>query len=295
MSITKFVEQVFTPTEKEVLIKGLEQNVANHEILAMELTEIGDAPLRNTAIYQRYDRALRTNVHAASVYKGDLVRFLALTANKIEENVGKYTKYIEQSFDREVTRNGLDYRRAHLMQLCAAIDLFYSNLTKFIAVASAQTVKDVYAKQKMTQQYDKELSHDNTVRAMGYIVALLWKKPSELEAMLKDMKDIPFVEDRANEITRVYKDRLDPMKSGLAPGFGHIAVFIGGLINEWQTYRRDRAKEILKQVRIEQIYRKRAQEGASPEELKALEEQIKAGERRIIKLEQKIKDIEDGM
>lgn len=181
------------------------------------------------------------------------------------------------------------------MQLCAAIDIFYELLVKFISVASSQTVKDVYAKQKVTQQYAKELADDKTARVLGFICALIHKKPSDLESAFKAMKDVPYVADRANEITRVYKDRLDPMKSGLAPGFGHLVVFIGGLMNEWQTYRRDRAKEILKQVRMEQIYRKRAMEGASPEELAALEEQIKAGERRIMKLEQKIKDLEDGM
>lgn len=295
MSISSFVSQVFTPTEKDILIKGLEQNIEDHAILGMELAEFGEAPFRPTRAYMHYDRVLKTNPHASGVYKGDLVRFLTLTIEKIEKNRPDYIKMIEGSFDREITRNGLDYRRIHLLQLCAAIDAFYDIVTKWIAVASAESVQDLYAKTKLIDQYRKEIMHDNTIRALGFIIKLVHTEPSKLDGLFKQMKDIPYIEDRASDVERTYKDRLDPMSTNIAPVFGHIAVFIGSLWNSWIAYRRDRAKEILKQVRMDQIYRKRAMENASPEELKQLKEQIKAGDRRIIKLEQKIKDMEDGV
>ncbi|UKZ10891.1 virion structural protein [Vibrio phage C-ZP2022] len=292
MSLTNFVTRVFTPTEKEIVVKGLEQNIDNHEGMLEEILMVDDRAYADLAVYKMIDTTLRRSSFTGDIYKGNVLQFLRLTVKELAKNKNDYLKMLEKSFDREVIREGLDYHRVHLLQMCAAIDTFFDFATKFAAVLSANASSDLYKKDKIIMKYEEEINNYGFQQAAFYGIMIAHKRPSQLESAFAQGKDVPFIEERAKEMEAAYKEKVDPFRSNLIPVIGHIAIFVGEYWNSWITYRRDRAKEILNRIRMEQLYRKRAMEGATGEELENIKKQIEHYDKRIRILEQKIKDME---
>lgn len=293
MALQKFITDTFTPTEKETVVKGLVQNIEDNEEVLAEIFSVDDSVYKNSETYQRAEAMIRTSPHAGPHYHGQFYKFLRLSVEAIGKNKNDYVKMIERSFDREIIRSGLDYRRANLLQLCAGIDILFDWMIKFSAVISAETVQDPYQKEKVMQLYRAEVLDGNKLQAIGFLLGLVNTDVRNLRKMLDEMKDIPFVVERADEMISAYRSKLDPMRQGIIPVIGHIAIFIGEGLNALRKHRRDRAKEILNRIRMDQLMRKRQMEGATEEELESIQKQIDYYNKRIARLEQIIKDLED--
>lgn len=293
MSLQKFITDAFTPTEKDTVVKGLTQSIEDNEEILSEIFSVDDAVYKNSPTYQRVEALIRTNPHAGPHYRGQMYKFLRLAVDEIAKNKNDYVKMIERSFDREIIRSGLDYRRANLLQMCAGFEILFDWMIKLSAVISAEGSEDPYTKDKLLGLYREEVIDTNKIRTVGYILSLAFTDPRKLRELLDGMKDIPFIPERAQEMIAAYRGKLDPTKQGIFPFIGHAFIFLGETFNSIQKHRLDRAKEILNRIRVEQLMRKRQMEGASPEEIEALQKQIDHYNKRIARLEQIIKDIED--
>lgn len=296
MSIKKFIQNVFSPTESSMIISGLRENIKNAEENVIKILEVNDKDVSKFNTYVLLDKWLRTETLTSKTYKKDtLFEYLQVVTQRLIDKQNDLIRYYEKSFNADVTLNGLDYRRANLLHLAASIDFFLDYVVKATALITEEAVSSNYPNKKLARLYRDQVSSVDKLRAFAVTSSVLGKIGKSMIKELDALADIPFVVESAEHLESTYRDKLNVTKSNLVPLVGHVSLFIGDVVNTFIKWRYDRAEALLDLTRIELMYAKRDREGnLSPEERVALEKQIENLQKRIAVLETKMESMLDA-
>jgi hypothetical protein len=295
MSLGKFISSLFASSKKDNVIKATETIIDTAELAGLEILQLKDADFSQFDVYKNVDFHFKNDRDVKAAYKGNLIQFLRGALEELVEDKSKIISILEESFRDDIQVEGLDYRRASLLQYVAAIDWFVDYVTKFGYVLSASAIKDPYTKMARLKEYEEFVVASKHKKAAGMIAGILRAGAKKLKTEMTKLKDISFVAENHDLMMKTQANRVDPLKMNLLPGIGHIALFLGDIWNDWVSFRAQRAKALKESAELNILYLERDKAGAPPEELERIEKQIKHYRARINKLDQQIKEMQDGV
>lgn len=294
MSLKKFISSVFQPTKKDDLIKSLEKVFDLIEQSILPGLELSDRVYDNSPTYQSVERRLKNAPETKADFKGEVLRYTRMNLENLIDQREKIVRFFSESFREDIQREGLDYRRAHLLKLVDGYTFYADFCGKMMFAVTAELASDAYSNKRLLKEFSDYCTDPENSKAFAAMSKIAGMKAKEIGSALNSVKDISFSVETADIMEKTHSKKINPLSSGYLPVISDIWMFGGDLWNEWIQLRHQRATAQAEAARLNVLYLTRKKATASPEELEEIEKQISYYQSRINVLEQKIQDMEDA-
>lgn len=288
MSFKTFFNSIAPTLERDRIVRSLEKAFKVIETGVIPSLQFPDGLVANQKIMENLDGALQA---FAPDYRGQPITFMRLIATQLVSNKGKLLDIYERSFNKEIVVDAIDYKKAHLLEYAAAIIFFTEYAQKLTFAVTADAIQNVYQKRGVVEEYLAFCGNPAALRTFGIICGALYVKPEKLSQALDAIKGLSFDPESHDLMTKMKGKQVDPMSMNMIPLVGHLSLLFGEMLNAAFDWYLKRAEDSLQATQLHILYLERAKEGASTEELAALEKQITYYRERVAKLEQRIESM----
>lgn len=292
MSLKTFFSMIAPSTERRRLVKTMEMMYDDIDKVIMPTLGIGDNVVNNSRTYQAVDRALASSM-GPDGYRQDMV-FRWLREKPVQTMVDEgpaIIKLIEKSFSDSIETEGLDYKRANLIQYVSGLVFFVEYISKLTFVVSAEASDNPMTKKKLLDEYREYITNSENLQTFVILTSIFDIKAKELGKALSKLEGISF-DPRSHDAVMKVNKGIDPLKMNLIPGIGHLALIFGSIVNTLEHRKMEGLKERLTATKMQILYLQRLREGdLSEEEREALEKQIAYYQGQVAKIDTKIESM----
>lgn len=222
---------------------------------------------------------------------------LAITEimQKLLSERSELERLVEETFDKAIVKDVLDYRGLNLLHYISAMrtfDKFAKSLT--LAVVAFERQKAGMRLSPADRHAMAFVSDKQNVEAFQVTVTALSRPFKQIAKSLNDLKGIQVVEGVDESTMGLTPGSTDVLRSGFVPVLSHIFLIPATLYNAWIMRNYELANEEVEKLKLEVMLLEQAKQGtSSSEEQAALDKQISYYNNRIQKLLAVIEDIED--
>lgn len=242
-----------------------------------------------STIYITLDKYLKNN-KASTGYKGNLIQYMQLSLDELIKNEVAFKDFFNGRFKNDVLKEAMDYEHAQLMQMIAGF-AFFADYTRKLAVSLIRSEINNPYKPVDKMFVDFIMRVDNLDKLM-IMLPVVRSKPSELATKLKPLEQISFSANNVDVVSSSLGVKQDPFRMGFLGTWGPFYL-VGQLYNTYITWRYDLAKDTkAKQEQLVIMFEKQ-KNGASPEELAAIQKKIDYYNNNINKIMAYMQEIEE--
>jgi hypothetical protein len=290
VSFNKFFASISPSLERDRIVRSLEKAFKAIETTVLPSVQFEDKLVADQRVIDNLDTMFKSS---AEGYRGQPITFIRMVGQELVSNRSKILDIFERSFNKEIQVDAIDYKKAHLIEYAAAIAFYVEYTQKLVFAVTAAAVKNVYQKQGIVEEFTQFCSDPAAIRSYAIICGALFVKPEKLSVTLDKLKSISYDPDSHDIMVRMKGKEVDPMQMNMIPLIGHISLLFGEMINAAFDHHLKRSEEILQSTQLHIYYLERQKEGASEDELKALEKQIAYYRERVAKLEARIEGMRE--
>lgn len=226
-------------------------------------------------------------------YRKNPVGFIRETFTKLAENEQAFKTLYTESFKNGALKEALTYKQVQLLHLLKAVD-FASTYARRLALSLAHAEMNTLESAKpIDGEYMEFVLNKNNMESFVIVLSALNHKFSEIQHMLEKIKDLSYSPDQEELIAKMRGKSVDPLSMGLVPVVGDIAVFFGEMRNLYVKRRFESSQDEKQKLELTILLLERKKEGASPEELEKIQQQIDYYSNRINKLNAYIESVEE--
>lgn len=296
----------FVTTLKKAV--GRDSVLEDLRLTRTELTEVtrsiykqSDKTLRNwrytSPEVQQLERTFATGVKHKT---GKLFETVQTTVNEAIDVAQELEDLLERSLTAEVSREGLTYQQAQLLQLVDILTFFtrYARrLLTFIYVFETQirgsvTSEDQPAQDRGMLEADIEYIQQNFI-AFCSAINTIHLASVNLSKSIAEIPDVLITSDNLHTLpNQVGEAKLDPLRAGFIPVSVNPFLFFGKIRAEWQVANYKEAQEELTAL---QLRRMNLELVAQNKPDARLQKQIEYNDNEVRKLTAKLADMKEAL
>lgn len=292
MSLKTFFSLIAPSTEKRRLLKTMEVMYDDIDKVIMPSLAFDDNLVRNTKTYHRVNSALEGR-DGPDNYRSDMViRFLreGPIQTMIDEGPA-IMRIVEKSFEKDIEVDGLDYKRANLIQYVTGMVFFVEYISKLTFVVSAEASENPMTKKKLIEEYRDFITNYENLKTFVALVNVYSIKAKKLSEALDKLQGVSFDPRTHDAVMKVNKN-IDPLSMNIVPGVGHLALLYNYIVNSIDERRMMGLKDRLTSTKMQILYLQRMQDGElTDEERESIEKQIRYYQGQVGKIEAKIESL----
>lgn len=290
--ISNFIKTLFPSTEKRRLLALMDAVYGDLEKNVLPTLQVEDSVFSALPLYNNVSDRL-AGPNGPSDYKGQAVSYLRNTVEFVLDERNNMLAMFENAFATSIEVEGLDYKKAHLMHLVTGFVFATEFLSKLTYILSAQAANVTYGRKGIESEYEEFLNDSENLMSFAIFTTVLRTKPKDLSKELDKIKNMSFDADTHATMQRIHKGKIDPFRMNMVPVIFEIAQFIGEAQNDSLRTQRELTEARLKATQYNILLLEADARSAEPDEKEAIEKQIKYWRGYIVKLEEKLEDLND--
>lgn len=219
-----FIAGLLPSTNRNEILVEIDRVMKDMDETVLPSCNVMRSTIQDTAIYKKLGGHL--NSHAPD-YRGDIPTYLTALVKKTLDGRRDLEKIIEKKFGKEIEKEGLDYKRGHILHLIAMLEFFNSYVIRFMLCATKQALADSYYP---ADKRDLEfVSFVGNLEKFSVICAALEKEFKNLDKILSKVDGITVDKETAKSTSAVIGAGIDPLKTGFYT-VDYNPFYLGGKI-----------------------------------------------------------------
>lgn len=175
----------------------------------LQAADVMRRDIEKTEAYALMNIVLKNNTRD---YRGDVPEYLKKIINKALEERRDLDKTIERLFNKEVHREGLDYKRGHILHLISLIEYFNSFVMYFMLTATKESINDPFYP---ADKRDREkVMFKPNVEKFASICAALEVGFKKFDKLMVKVDGITLDEESRDIVDATVGKDVDPLKTG---------------------------------------------------------------------------------
>lgn len=283
--LVTFIDSMLPSFERTIIEKELERLFKQMEELVLPATEIGDQVISRSKTYGILERELKRNGNA---FKGRPSFYVNSVVAKVVDEQRDLFSLIEKIFSKEVEREGLDYKRAHLLHFISLLEFFNDYCMKFYLSATKEIMENEYHPVDKEEKHFAQ-DHNNAIK-FAHILKALEKGFKGIDKALEPVKGTHVDLDDVELFEAMAGADADPLKVGFYTVDYSPFYLVGKVYNaiyvwlfEYKKHQRDKLEQ-----HVAFLNRKKA--SGDIKDMKNIEEVISHHSNRLNRLNAEIEE-----
>lgn len=203
-------------------ISGLLPSTGRHEILTeidrvmkdmdesvLPSCSVMRSTIDNTEVYKKLAMHLRGR---SKDFRGDIPAYLTALVKKTLDGRRDLEKIIEKQFGKEIEKEGIDYKRGHILHLIALLGFFNEYIIRFMLSATKEALGDSYYPDD--KRNSEHVNFKSNMEKFSVICSALEKEFKNLNKVMENVDGITVDAETAKSTNAVVGDAIDPLKTG---------------------------------------------------------------------------------
>lgn len=271
IQITEEIERVFKDT-RDVTHPALDINV-----------DTIDKTSTYSLLFNSIDRA------GSKHFRGDLIKYIKEITTKTLDGKGDLIKLVEKAFNRTIVREGLDYKRGHMLHVIALLEFYNRYVIQFLLVTTKEALGDkYYPVDKSEKAFVTDVLN---VRKFTALCLALENEFKNYDRLLAKVDGITMDEETREASETILGKEADPLSVGFYTVDFNPFYQLGKLFNQVYVFFFDIKREQASKLSLHIVKLKQQREDANSEALAGIDKAIAYHSNRLNKLNGEIEEV----
>lgn len=285
--IWDFVDTILPSFERIQILDEVERVIKDTKEVVLPGLDINDETIRSSATHNMVFNAL--NRSGGKLFKGNVVNYIKKVTELTIDGKDDLIKLVEKTFNRKISKEGLDYKRGHLLHLVSLLEFYNRYAIQFLLVTTKEVLDDkYYPVDKVESMFVKDSDNINKFVAVCHALEHEFKNYTKL--MVK-VDGITMDEDTREVTETTLGEDADPLSVGFYTVDFNPFYLIGKVANQIYVFFFDIKREQARKLALHVTKLKQQREGASEEEIAAIDKAIGYHSDRLNKMNGEIEEV----
>ena len=280
---TTFVDTMLPSIARNSILDHIQRIMKDLDEVVIPSLSVENNTIERTDAYKFLERSIKSET---TKYRGSVIGYMKETAQRLLDGQRDLETLINKTFGKEIAKEGLDYKRAQILNMINLLEFFNRYTLQFLLVATKEALADkYYGSEKRDKDY---VLSNNNANLYGKVCLALEKKFSEYDKIMRKLDGVTIdQETRALTESNLGKE-ADPMETNFYTVDFNIFYLIGKVYNGLYVYFFEIKQQQALKLQQHVVKLKLKRDGASDEELVEVDKAIVYHTNRLNRLQGEI-------